>query len=58
MRDGFAVIPDQECAPTAVFTDLESAINWGLQRYGSDAFCIRGVQVSSLENLRQVVPAA
>ena len=59
MRDAFAVIPDEECAPTAVFSELEAAINWGLERYGNDSFRIRGVQLTPVETgLRLVVPAA
>jgi hypothetical protein len=49
MRDAYAVIPDEECAPTALFSELEAAISWGLERYGSDAFKIRGVQVAPVE---------
>jgi hypothetical protein len=60
MRDAFAVIPDEEdSTPTAVFCELEAAISWGLERYGSDAFRIRGVQMTPVESdLRLVVPAA
>ena len=60
MRDAYAVIPDEECAPTAVFSELESAIMWGLERYGSDSFRIRGVQMTPVENngLKLVKPAA
>jgi len=59
MRDAFAVIPDEECAPTAVFCELEAAITWGLERYGSDSFRIRSVQMTPVETgLRLVVPAA
>jgi len=60
MRDAFAVIPDQECAPSAVFSELEEAICWALERYGSDAFRIRGVQMTPVEKsgVRLLVSAA
>jgi hypothetical protein len=59
MRDAFAVIPDEECAPTAVFCELEEAICWGIERYGSDSFQIRGVQMTPAESgVRLLVPAA
>jgi hypothetical protein len=58
MRDAFAVIPDEECAPTAVFCELEEAISWGLERYGNDAFSIRGVQMTPAEKGQRLVVAA
>jgi hypothetical protein len=45
MRDAYAVIPDGDAAPSAVFFDVEEAIDWGLTRYGSDAFRIKGLAV-------------
>jgi hypothetical protein len=48
MRDAYAVIPDGSSAPSALFRDLEEAIDWGLTRYGSDAFCIKGLAVEPL----------
>lgn len=47
--DGFAVFPDGATAPGGVFADLEDAIEWGLQRYGADAFSIRYLSVASIE---------
>jgi hypothetical protein len=41
MRELFAVLPDRPAAPRACFTELEDAIEWGLQRHGSDKFVIR-----------------
>jgi len=45
MRDAFAVFQDGSSAPSAVFFDVEEAIDWGLSRYGSDAFCIKSLAV-------------
>ena len=45
MLDAYAVIPDGTCAPAAVFVDLEEAIDWGLTRYGSDSFHIKGLVI-------------
>jgi hypothetical protein len=36
----YAVIPSEETSPVALFSELEAAIEWGLGRYGSDAFVI------------------
>jgi hypothetical protein len=49
MRDAYAVFPDGNSSPAAVFSDLEEAISWGLTRYGSDAFTIRSLAVESAE---------
>jgi hypothetical protein len=38
---GFAIIPDGSSRPTAVFAELEDAIDWGLRTYGADRFSIR-----------------
>ena len=37
----FAVVPDGQDQPAAVFSDLEDALNWALLRLGSDSFCVR-----------------
>lgn len=37
----FAIFPDDSAAPSAIFADLEDAINFGVQRYGADRFSIR-----------------
>jgi hypothetical protein len=41
---GFGVISDGGSKPTAVFREIEHAIEWGLAVYGSDAFRIRWVR--------------
>jgi len=46
MMGCFAVIPDGAVDPAAVFEDLEDAMDWGLKRYGDDAFGIRYLEVA------------
>ncbi len=48
MRDAYAVIPDGNSVPSAVFVELQEAIDWGLTRYGSDAFCIKGLVIEPM----------
>ena len=50
MITGFAIIPDGQNAPSALFTDLEDAVDWGLTTYGGDAFRIRYLDVPQVEN--------
>jgi hypothetical protein len=38
---GFAIYPDGEERPTALFVDLEEATEWALEKYGSDRFAIK-----------------
>jgi hypothetical protein len=38
---GFAIYPDGEDRPTALFVDLEAATEWALEKYGSDGFAIK-----------------
>jgi hypothetical protein len=45
VSDAYAVIPDGESHPAAVFSELEAAIEWGLTRYGADSFRITGRSV-------------
>ena len=45
----FAVFPDGAATPAAVFTDLEDAMDWGLERYGGDAFGIRYLEMAQVE---------
>ena len=45
----YAIVPDGTNEPAALFEDLEDAMDWGLQRYGGDAFRIRYCEVSELE---------
>jgi hypothetical protein len=46
----FAIIPDSSHQPSAMFADLEEAMDWGLKRYGDAAFRITYVAVARIEN--------
>lgn len=48
MISGYAIIPDGQDAPSALFTELEDAVDWGLSTYGGDAFRIRYLQVAQV----------
>jgi hypothetical protein len=50
MMSCFAVFPDGAATPAAVFADLEDAMDWGLERYGGDAFGIRYLEVAQVES--------
>jgi hypothetical protein len=41
----YALIPDGNTQPTALFEALEDAMDFGLRRYGDDSFQIRFVEV-------------
>ena len=45
MTSGFAIVPDRTEQPTAIFTVLEDAMEWGLCTFGADAFHIRWFEV-------------
>jgi hypothetical protein len=45
MTSCYAIIPDGTTEPAALFQALEDAMDWGLRRYGDDAFQIRYVEV-------------
>ena len=49
MLSCFAVFPDGAQAPTAVFENLEDAMDWGLKRYGDDAFGIRYLEMAKVQ---------
>jgi hypothetical protein len=50
MMSCFAVFPDGAATPAAVFADLEDAMDWGLERYGGDAFGIRYLEMAQVES--------
>jgi hypothetical protein len=50
MISGYAIIPDGQNAPSAIFTELEDAVDWGLHTYGGDAFRICYLEVAQVEN--------
>ena len=43
----YIIVPDDAAHPTAAFASIEDAIAWGLDRYGSDRFAIRGADLAS-----------
>jgi hypothetical protein len=45
----FAIVPDGAGEPAAVFEELEDAMDWGVKRYGNDAFQIRFLEVATVE---------
>jgi hypothetical protein len=45
----FAIFPDGATTPSAVFQNLEDAMEWGLKRYGDDAFGIRYLEMARVE---------
>jgi hypothetical protein len=49
MDQPFAVFPDGHDQPTAVFLDIEDAIDWALARYGADRFAIRCCPLTLVE---------
>jgi hypothetical protein len=49
MTGGFAIIPDGYQHPSALFADLEAAMNWGIETYGGGAFRISWVDVMPVE---------
>jgi len=50
MISGFAIIPDGQNVPSALFAELEDALDWGLDTYGGDAFRIRFLEVAQVES--------
>jgi len=49
MTSCYAIVPDGTREPVALFEELEDAMDWGLQRFGNDAFQIRYVEVTSID---------
>ena len=58
MTGGFAIIPDGYQHPSALFTDLEAAMNWGLETYGGGAFRILWIDVMMVEHENRRRPVA
>ncbi len=50
MISGYAIIPDGQSAPSAIFIELEDAVDWGLLTYGGDTFRICYMEVAQVEN--------
>lgn len=49
MDASFAVIPDGSEKPSAVFSDLEDALDWALRRYGPDTFRVRRIDLVEID---------
>lgn len=45
----YGIFPDGAVNPSAVFESLEDAMEWGLKRYGDDAFGIKYLEVARVE---------
>lgn len=45
----YAIIPDGQNLPAALFTEIEDAMDWGLHIYGGRSFRIRYLQVAQIE---------
>jgi hypothetical protein len=45
----YAIIPDGQNLPAALFAEIEDAMDWGLHIYGSRSFRIRYLQVAQVE---------
>ena len=49
MNGCFAIFPDGAATPSALFENLEDAMEWGLKRYGDDAFGIRYLEMARVQ---------
>lgn len=45
----YAIIPDGESLPAAMFIEIEDAMDWGLHAYGRRSFRIRYLEVAQIE---------
>jgi len=46
----FAIIPDQEHQPIAVFADLQDALDWGMWRLGGSTFRVKHISIARIES--------
>lgn len=56
MMGGFAIIPDGDQHPSALFADLEAAMDWGMETYGGGGFRITWVDMMPVEQEDRVRP--
>jgi hypothetical protein len=54
----FAIIPDGNDVPVAVFENLEDAMEWGVRKYGGGRFTIRHMPVTQASAVRAKKAAA
>jgi len=52
----YAIIPDDSLNPIALFSDLEDAMDWGLQHFGGNAFKIKHISAAEIERECPVKP--
>jgi hypothetical protein len=45
----YAIIPEGESLPSALFAAIEDAMDWGLHTYGCRSFRIRYLEVAQVE---------
>lgn len=57
MMGGFAIVPDAKKEPAALFDNLEDAIDWAVETFGSDAFSIRWIELVETEALNTATVA-
>jgi hypothetical protein len=45
----YAIIPDGDELPSALFTQIEDAMNWGCHTYAGKGFRIRYLELAQIE---------
>jgi hypothetical protein len=45
----YAIIPEGQHLPSALFAEIEDAMDWGLHVYGGKSFRIRYLEVAQIE---------
>ncbi len=45
----YAIIPDGDSLPSALFTEIEHAMDWGLHTYGRRSFRIRYLELAQIQ---------
>jgi hypothetical protein len=45
----YAIIPDGQSLPAALFTEIEDAMDWGFHAYPGKTFRIRYLEVAQIE---------
>lgn len=53
----FGIVPDGADEPAAVFSDLEDAMVWGLEKFGAEQFSIRQCAMTEV-HLEEGAPRA
>jgi hypothetical protein len=50
----YAIIPDGENLPSALFIEIEDAMDWGLATYGGKSFRIRYLRYAQIEKADRI----